>query len=250
MAGELPESRVQNPGSAPSRPGITATTTKTGVVIPHKPKWHQRLAAALLFVFACSLAATMRFRMNDPAGYFSEVPQGKIIFAIWHNRLAVALILYRRYVARRDRNRKLAALVSASRDGGLLARILELFAVQPVRGSSSRRGAQALREMVAWGERGHDLAITPDGPRGPRYVVQEGVVATAQLTGLPIVPVAYHLPWKICLKSWDRFQMPLPFTRCEVTVGRVLQVPREATDAEREALRAQLEVELRSITRD
>ena len=221
-----------------------------GVVIPHKPKWHQRLAATLIFAFASSLAATVRFRLNDPAGYFSDVPQEKIIFAIWHNRLSLALILYRRYVARRDRSRKLAALVSASRDGGLLARILELFGVQPVRGSSSRRGAQALREMVSWGERGHDLAITPDGPRGPRYVVQEGVVSTAQLTGLPIVPVAYHLKWKFCAKSWDRFQVPLPFTLCEVTVGRVLRVPRAATDVEREALRAQLETELRGITRD
>jgi lysophospholipid acyltransferase (LPLAT)-like uncharacterized protein len=142
------------------------------------------------------------------------------------------------------------ALVSASRDGGLLARVLELFGVTPVRGSSSRRGAQALREMVAWGERGHDLAITPDGPRGPRYVVQEGVISTARLTGLPIVPVCYRLKWKICMKSWDGFQFPLPFTRCEVITGPALRVPREATDAEREALRQQLETGLRAITHD
>jgi len=104
--------------------------------------------------------------------------------------------------------------------------------------------------MVAWGERGHDLAITPDGPRGPRYVVQEGVISTAQLTGLPIVPVCYRLQWKICMNSWDGFQIPLPFTRCEITTGNALRVPREATDAEREALRRRLEDELRSITRD
>jgi lysophospholipid acyltransferase (LPLAT)-like uncharacterized protein len=104
--------------------------------------------------------------------------------------------------------------------------------------------------MISWGERGHDLAITPDGPRGPRYVVQEGVVSTAQLTGLPIVPVAYHLHWKICVNSWDRFQVPLPFALCEITVGRILRVPREATDVERETLRAQLEVEMRAITQD
>ena len=122
-------------------------------------------------------------------GYFSDVPQEKIIFAIWHNRLALSLVLYRRYVARRDRSRRLVAMVSASRDGGMLAGILERFGVQPVRGSSSRRGPQALREMVSWGKRGHDLAITPDGPRGPCYIVQEGVISIAQLTGLPIVPV-------------------------------------------------------------
>ena len=144
----------------------------------------------------------------------------------------------------------MAAMVSASRDGGLLARILELFGVEPVRGSSSRRGPQALRELIAWGERGYDLAITPDGPRGPRYHVQEGVISTAQLTGLIIVPVAYHLNWKYRLKSWDGFQVPLPFACCDITVGRVMRVPREATSLERESLRQQLENELRSITRD
>jgi hypothetical protein len=144
----------------------------------------------------------------------------------------------------------MAALVSASRDGALLARILELFNVQPVRGSSSRRGAQALRELVTWGRRDHDLAITPDGPRGPRYVVQEGVISAAQLTGLPIVPVAYRLSWKITFKSWDRFQFPLPFARCEVITGPALRVPREATTAERATLRQQLEEQLRAITRD
>ena len=104
--------------------------------------------------------------------------------------------------------------------------------------------------MTTWAERGYDLAITPDGPRGPRYVVQEGVMSLAQVTGLPIVPVSYHLNWKIRLKSWDRFQIPLPFARCEITVGQILRVPREATDAEREELRKQLEAELRAITRD
>ncbi len=151
-------------------PDITSQTPKarkSGVVIPHAPKWHQRLGAALIYGLAHALASTLRFRLNDLSGYFSDVPQEKIIFAIWHNRLSLSLILYRRYVARRDRGRRLVAMVSASRDGGMLAGVLERFGVQPVRGSSSRRGPQALREMVSWGRRGHDLAITPDGPRGP-----------------------------------------------------------------------------------
>ena len=99
-----------------------AKSRKSGVVVPHAPKWHQRLAAALVYALAHALAATLRFRLDDLSGYFSDVPQEKIIFAIWHNRLALALILYRRYVARRDRSRRLVAMVSASRDGGMLAR--------------------------------------------------------------------------------------------------------------------------------
>lgn len=221
-----------------------------GVVVPHPPKWHQRLLALLFYAVAQGVTATLRFRLEDLSGYFSDVPQEKIIFAIWHNRLALALILYRRYVARRDRKRRLVALVSASKDGGLLTAILELFKVQPVRGSSSRRGAQAFREMVAWGRRGHDLALTPDGPRGPCYAVQEGVISTAQMTGMPIVPVTYHLNWKIRVKSWDRFQIPLPFAVCTVTMGQALRVPRETDAAGREKLRLQLEADLRSVTRD
>jgi lysophospholipid acyltransferase (LPLAT)-like uncharacterized protein len=239
----MPELQNQTPlPAAPKR--------KSGVVVPHAPKWHQRLAAALVYYPAHALAATLRFKLNDLSGYFSDVPQEKIIFAIWHNRLALALILYRRYVARRDRSRRLVAMVSASRDGGLLAEILERFGVEPVRGSSSRRGAQALREMVSWGRRGHDLAITPDGPRGPCYIVQEGVISTAQLTGMPIVPVTYHLNWKIRVKSWHRFQIPLPFAVCTVTMGKALRVPRETDAAGREKLRLQLEADLRSVTRD
>src|SRR6185437_5204191 len=128
----------------PKNSGDTTSFRKSGVIVPHPPKWHQRLVARLIYFIAHTMAATLRFKLDDESGYFSKEPQGKLIFAIWHNRLSLALILYHKYVARRDRDRKLVALVSASRDGGLLARILELFNIEPVRGSSSRRGAQAL----------------------------------------------------------------------------------------------------------
>ncbi|HXT39787.1 MAG TPA: lysophospholipid acyltransferase family protein [Candidatus Angelobacter sp.] len=222
----------------------------SGVVVPHRARWHQRLGAALVYGFIRCVAATVRFRMEDGSGLFRGAPPGRIIFSIWHNRLALSLIMYRRYVVRFAPERRLAAMVSASRDGGLLARILEHFCVEPVRGSSSRRGPQALREMLSWAERGHDLAITPDGPRGPCYKVQEGVISTAQLTGLPIVPVSYHLNWKYRPRSWDRFQVPLPFARCTIRTGELLRVPRDAGEAEREALRQQLERIMAAITRD
>jgi hypothetical protein len=105
-------------------------------------------------------------------------------------------------------------------------------------------------ELTGWAERGYDLAITPDGPRGPRYVVQEGVMALAQVTGLPIIPASYYLGWKVQAKSWDRFQIPLPFSVCEVMIGKPVRVPREASDEERETLRQQLEQALREISRD
>ncbi len=227
-----------------------APARKSGVVVPHRLRWHQSLAATLIYLSIRALAATLRFRFDDRSGLFTGVPKEKVIFAFWHNRLALSAILYRRYVSRPAPGRRLAGLVSASRDGGLLAQIIGHFGVESVRGSSSRRGAQALMELTTWAERGHDLAISPDGPRGPCYAVQDGVISTAALTGLPIVPIAYHLNWKIRLKSWDRFQIPLPFARCDITVGPAIRVPRAVTDAEREGLRRQLETELRAITRD
>jgi lysophospholipid acyltransferase (LPLAT)-like uncharacterized protein len=236
--------------SMPDTSSKPTTVRKSGVVVPHRARWHQQLAATLIYLGIRALAATIRFRLEDRSGFFDGAPKEKIIFAIWHNRLALSAVLYRRYVLKFAPERRMAGMVSASRDGGLLSQILEHFGIEPVRGSSSRRGPQALIEMTTWAERGHDLAITPDGPRGPRYIVQEGVISTAQLTGLPIVPVSYHLNWKIQPKSWDRFQIPLPFARCELTVGKIIHVPREATEAERENLRRELEMELRAITRD
>jgi lysophospholipid acyltransferase (LPLAT)-like uncharacterized protein len=105
-------------------------------------------------------------------------------------------------------------------------------------------------ELTTWAERGYDLAITPDGPRGPCYVVQDGVMSLAQLTGLPIIPFTYNLDWKIRVKSWDRLQIPLPFSRCEMNFDNPIRVPREASDAEREALRQRLESSLRGMSRD
>ena len=239
-----PRPEVGTPQPAPIR------ARKSGVVVPHRAKWYQRLAARLIWLLIRVVSATIRFRLDDRSGFFSGKPKEKIIFALWHNRLALCVPLYERYLRAHDPSRSVVALVSASRDGGLLTHVLELFNIEVARGSSSRRGPQALRELVSWGEDGYDLAITPDGPRGPCYTVQEGVISTAQLTGLPIVPASYHLNWKISLKSWDRFQIPLPFARCEVVTGRILRVPREGSEADRESLRAQLEAELRSITRD
>ncbi|MDB6108529.1 MAG: hypothetical protein JWR69_279 [Pedosphaera sp.] len=128
--------------------------------------------------------------------------------------------------------------------------MLQRFGVQPVRGSSIRRGSQALRELTTWAKRGYDLAITPDGPRGPRYVVQEGVIALAQLTEMPIVPVSCHMAWKIRLQSWDQFQIPLPFSRCEMVFEKPIRVPRETSESEREALRLKLEQVLKSMAKD
>jgi len=226
------------------------TRKSSGVVIPNAPKWHQRLAAWMIWAVFNLISATLRYRITDPHGLMTRPDLGPVIYCIWHNRLALCMKLYLAFGRRRNQSAGLAGLVSASKDGAFLAAILERFGVQPVRGSSSRRGAQALLELSSWADRGYDLAITPDGPRGPRYVVAEGAVMLGQITSRPLVPVSYNLDWKIQLKSWDGFLIPLPFSRCEVTAGRVLLVPRENSDASREKIRQELEAELRAVSRD
>ena len=210
------------------------------MVVPNPPSRGQRALAWVVATGMRLLAATLRYRVNGGGGP-AQLPDEPVIFALWHNRLGLCMKVYESFVRPDHLHDHLAALISASKDGALLATILQHFGVQPVRGSSSRRGAQALLELTSWAERGYDLAVTPDGPRGPCYVVQEGVMVLAQVTGLPIVPYSCRLGWKIQVKSWDRFQIPLPFSRCEITFGESIHVPHGATDAERAQVREQLQ---------
>lgn len=223
---------------------------KSEVVVPQKATGLNRLVARIIWFISSQVAATLRWRWQDDSGAFESEPEKPVIFCIWHNRLALAVILYRLHVQSRWPHRKLAAIVSASRDGGLLSRTMELFGVHPVRGSSSRRGTQALREAMTVLDDGLDLSVTPDGPRGPCYELQPGVVTLAQLTGCKLIPVSYHLSWKIRLKSWDRFQIPLPFSRCEVRLGEAIEIPRKLSAEELVEVRADLAERMMAITKD
>ena len=142
----------------------------------------------------------------------------------------------------------MAAIVSASKDGALLAAILQCFGVQPVRGSSSRLGREAATALVGVLRGGNDVGITPDGPRGPKYKVADGVISLAQLTGAPIVPLSYDLSHKFQLNSWDGFMIPLPFGRATLRVGPLVNVPAAAVAEEREHKRLELETILKSLS--
>ena len=241
---------VSSMNSDPQTPAPAPRRKKNGVVMPHQPRWYQWLAAWLVVALIKVVTATLRYRWHDRSGYFDHGQSGPAIYCVWHNRLALSMHAYYGYVHKHSNTSGLAAMVSASKDGGFLAAILEGFRVQPVRGSTSRRGPQALLELTTWAERGFDLAITPDGPRGPRYEVQDGVMSLAQITGLPIIAFSCDLKWKIRVNSWDKFQIPLPFSACDMRFGKPIRVPRQATNEERANLREELERSLRSISND
>jgi lysophospholipid acyltransferase (LPLAT)-like uncharacterized protein len=230
----------------PAAPTSSRPARKSGIVVPQRPKWHGQIAAFALWSLGTSLSKSWRVTFRDESGLLESAARGPILFSIWHNRLAVAMTFWS-IVRRRRPEAGLAALISASRDGGLLSRTFEHFGVTPIRGSSSRRGAQALIESVSALREGYHLAITPDGPRGPKYSVQPGIISLAQLSGAPIVPAGAVIHSKKELRSWDAFQIPLPFARCELTFAKPIYVPRRASKEELESLRAQLEAEMKRI---
>jgi lysophospholipid acyltransferase (LPLAT)-like uncharacterized protein len=221
-----------------SSPVIPAPESN-GIVVPAKLRWRRRLAGAAIYGLSRALMGSWRTSFEDRSGVLTDASFGPVIFATWHNRLALSMACWH-YVNRHRPQSRLAAMISASKDGGLLANVLERFGVTPVRGSTSRRGRQALLEAARLVQRGYDVAITPDGPRGPKYRVQEGIVALAQLTGRPIVPTRVRIRGRIDLRSWDRFQIPLPLARCEVCFAPAMQVGRNTTEAGRQSLAIQL----------
>ena len=163
-----------------------------------------------------------------------HLPQS--ILAFWHSHLLMTM--YCRYPE------PMAALISQSKDGELIARTIEWFGATAIRGSSSRGGSAAMREILRAARDGMNFAFTPDGPRGPARVASEGVVYAAQMTGLPIVPVAFAAKKKRLLRSWDRFIVPLPFTRAIFAYGEPMVVAR---GADVEQARLQLEREMNSL---
>lgn len=187
------------------------------------------------------LFLTLRLRVIDRAGFTASPPSFPVIMAFWHNRICgIALTFLKKYPPGR---RGVIVLTSASRDGEILARVVGAFRMGSVRGSSSRRGSQALRELTEKLQQGFDIAITPDGPRGPKYHLQPGLIYLAQSTRTPILPLHARFSHAITLKSWDGFRIPLPFSRVDVLIGPYETITEGKEDSERARLESILKNE-------
>ena len=186
----------------------------------------------------------MRTRFGpDGADVLLAMERGEpLIFAFFHGQLSMMQPPYRG-------RRGLAVQMSLSGDGEIVARAVAAHGILPVRGSTSRRGTASLKAMVDAMESGRDLGFACDGPRGPYRTVKPGVVYAGMMTGARIFPVAAAPRRGITFrKSWDRFTVPLPFTRIDVVVGAPLRLARDADDATLESARAGLESELRRLS--
>ena len=188
-------------------------------------------------------ARTLRYEIDDRAGIVCRPVTENYIGALWHNRLLIFPFVLRRFFPQRDG----AALISASRDGDLIADVVQRFGYKVIRGSSSRLGASAILQLTEVLASGSDVVITPDGPRGPAYELGPGIIFLAQKSGAAVLPMnlEYSRCWR--LGSWDRFVIPQPFSKVRVLISRPLRVKPTSTPEEFEAERRRVQDAMMSL---
>lgn len=186
------------------------------------------------------LGRTLHVRREEGAVAALWAARTPAIYVVWHSRLLLLPYLYR--------DRGLRVLISRSRDGELVARLVHRFGFEVVRGSSTRGGAGGLRTLARALGAGHSVVLVPDGPRGPSETVKPGVVALARIAGAPVVPLALAASAEWRARSWDGFRVPKPFARCVVRFGDPVRVARRHERQADEGPRKEIEAALRAVT--
>ncbi len=166
-----------------------------------------------------------------------------LIVVFWHGRMFCMPMVT-------DKKRRVHVLISHHRDGRLISRTIRHLHLLTVAGSSSRGSLGAVRALRDCLEANEVVAITPDGPRGPRMRAQKGAVALASATGAPILPFSFSVARGRNAKSWDRFLLPRMFGRGVIIGGPLIEVPPDADDAQLEASRLEVEEALNRLTRE
>jgi lysophospholipid acyltransferase (LPLAT)-like uncharacterized protein len=201
------------------------------------------LVPILASLFIRILRRTIRIEFRNTEALLRARGPGNrpYILSFWHGRL-----LLMRYSYPGDR---ITVMISRHGDGELIARTMGRFGIHATRGSTTIGGAAALREVVRRIRSGWDAAFTPDGPRGPRHVVQPGVVEAARLARAAIVPVTFACSSGRRLRSWDRFLVPMPFSRGLIAYGDPIEIPERADAGKLEEIRRSLEAAMIDLER-
>ena len=206
------------------------------------------LATRLIALYIRILGLTARWQVIGIDTPLSMIERGEpIIGAFWHGRMVMMPALWRRYGGYKF---DIRMLISRHRDGRLIARIIAHLGFAAITGSSSRGGARALREIIEAVENGASIGITPDGPRGPRMRASAGVASAGRLTGAPVFASSFSASRRRVFKSWDRFVLPMPFTRIVVVVKGPILVPKEGGPEALEKARLAIEDALNEATRE
>lgn len=176
--------------------------------------------------------------------------QEPFILAFWHGRIAMMVFSW-------QRKARISMLISRHRDGEMIAKVIARYGFDSIRGSAAKPGSDkakggqaALKAMLRLLRDGESVGITPDGPRGPRMRASDGASAIARLSGAPVVPAAFATRARRVLSSWDRFILPLPFTRGVFVWGDPVHVDRKADDSALERARQAIEDGLNAVTQE
>lgn len=192
--------------------------------------------------FASLVFATTRWQIQGREDAEALLREGQpFICAFWHGRLMLAPHGW-------PAGKTIHVMISRHRDGENIARAVRHLDVATIRGSTARGGTTAIRTSLRLLNEGGYVAISPDGPRGPRMRVQPGIIALARLSGTPILPITYAVSWRKVARSWDRFVIALPFGRGVYQWGPPLYVARDADKAALEQARLTLEERLNALT--
>lgn len=201
--------------------------------------WFRVILGWLIATYIRVVRHTGRWTVVGATDHVDAWRDGRpFILCFWHGRLLMIPCAW-------PADKSMQVLISAHRDGRVIAEAMRHFAIGTQAGSTRRGGAEALRIMLRTLASGHSIGITPDGPRGPRMRASRGVVAAARLSGVPIIPLAFSSSRRRVLGSWDRFVLALPFGRGVFVWGEAIHVPR---DADPEACRLRLEEALNAVT--
>lgn len=190
------------------------------------------------------MSGLCKITIEDPHGY-TELEENFIV-TIWHNRMLFMPTVFPEKIRVRTK-----AVVSASRDGQYVVDVIERFGLQALRGSSSKKGSNAQRGALKAVQENWHVVFTPDGPRGPKYYMHPGPVHLAAVTGKRIAPVAINASRYWQLKSWDKFQIPKPFSKVNVVIGKAIEIPANISNREElEIWRRKAEESLMQVTKD
>jgi lysophospholipid acyltransferase (LPLAT)-like uncharacterized protein len=202
----------------------------------------QKLICWLAYGLVGLFQLSYRYRRLNPElrEQASQLNDKPVAYACWHQN-ALSTVMAHTW-------RRLAILVSRSFDGEVIAFVAKKFGIHSARGSSSRGGLEALRQLIKLTKEGYEVGITVDGPRGPKHEVKGGVIALASRTGVPILPTASRgrRTWTL-VKSWDHFRVPKPFTEILVLYGQPLLIPQRLTDEESHVYQKKLADELMEL---
>jgi lysophospholipid acyltransferase (LPLAT)-like uncharacterized protein len=204
------------------------------------------IGAAYLGFFEFTTRWKLFGRFGRPEPWRDAKP---CILVFWHGR-QLLLPGIRRVSRSRKISKGIYALASQHRDGRFIAHALRFLGIHSVAGSSSRRGMRASLELIEKLREGYDIAITPDGPRGPIHEVKVGAVRIAQLSGALMYPLAASAKSHRAFKSWDKMILPFPFTRAAMGIGEPIAVPPDATDEDLKRIALEVKQAIDKLTEE